>query len=64
LGSTTSINTNNQLWGEYIKKGKTNLILIKYKIDGFEVKINNSQIQKESYDKIDDYRKGVLILSE
>lgn len=56
----------NEVWGEFVKQGKTIIYKIKYRVEGFILArdLSNEKEVKESlhpYSEIDNYRKGVLM---
>ncbi|MBW7888364.1 MAG: hypothetical protein H3C35_08400 [Bacteroidetes bacterium] len=51
----------NELWGEFISIGKTRVRKIRYKVEGFEIAIDDGDFALKDYSEIDEYRKGVLM---
>ncbi|MBW7888385.1 MAG: hypothetical protein H3C35_08505 [Bacteroidetes bacterium] len=53
--------TVNEIWGEFISIGKTRVRKIRYKVEGFEIAIDDGDFALKDYSEIDEYRKGVLM---
>lgn len=53
----------NEIWGEFIKPGKTVIRRIRYRVEGFDVIEGEAKEWQFScpYEEIDDYRRGVLL---
>lgn len=54
----------NETWAYFNSPGKIDITEIFYRVEGFEYSINGGVVKQDTYDRLDEYRKGVLILAD